>query len=515
VRKPRVRSQRSVADAPGLAAREDRDRLVVVSLYLKDPAEPRHAPGSARELRTLARPATRAGLRIQRQSQYVKAAQAIVTFASRHKLAVIDISFAKRRVRLLGSIRQHAKVFAGSKTASNFDSRKLRVPRQLKPWILGILGLDDRPKLPVRPQPFVVPAPNAEAEPGLWPRDIARLYGIDAPRRGAGECIAIIAPHGGYLPDDLALAAKAMGTTFPQVIDVSVDNGRNRFAGGTIQDQEVALDLQVIGAIAPAAKIAVYFTDASEQGLADAVLAAVHDSLNAPSVISISWGVGENHWAQFALDVMNGALADAVRLGVTVVAAAGDMLATNGEDDDLVHVNYPASSPHVLGCGGTHISLSAAGDTIDDEMIWKSAPFGTGGGVSELFDVPDYQNNAAVPPSFSTAKRGRGVPDVAAAAAFDPGYRIFVNKQRIVQGGTSAVAPLWAALVALVNAERGTPLGFLNPALYADEKLCRPIETGDNKAGPLGYSAGHGWSACGGLGAPIGPALLRKFTGVA
>jgi len=522
MRKPRAASRRGGAPTSGAAAAADLDRAITFSLHLKDPGEPTSASGSAEESRALSQPLTRAELAIRRQSQYAQAVQDIVAFASKNKLAVLDISFAKRRVRLHGAIGQIGKVFGGDASARGLSD--LRVPPRLRRWISGVLGLDDRPKLAAlpplparapRPVPFDAAAPDAAAAAGLWPRDIARLYGIGAPRGGAGECIAIIAARGGYLPADLARAAEGSGAPFPQVIDVSVDNGRNRFSGGTIEDQEVALDLQVIGAIAPAARIAVYFTDDSEQGLADAVLAAVHDVTNKPSVISISWGVGEDRWSQFALDVMNNALTDAMKLGITVVAAAGDQLATNGEGDDLVHVNYPASSPHVLGCGGTRFSLSADGTAIAEEVIWKEGSLGTGGGVSALFEVPDYQANAGVPPSFSTGKRGRGVPDVCAVAAFANGYRIVVNGKTLVQGGTSAVAPLWAALVALINAQRGRPLGRLNAALYADQTLCRRIVRGDNMAGTIGYAAGPGWSACGGLGAPIGSALLAKFTAVA
>src|SRR5262249_55970276 len=268
-------------------------------------------------------------------------------------------------------------------------------------------------------------------------------------------------------------AAKQTGAPFPPVVEISVDAGRNRFGGGTIDDQEVALDLQVLGAVVPAARLVVYFTDDSEQGLADAVLAAVHDTPHRPTVISISWGVSELEWTAYpqALDVMNDALADAVKLGIIVTAAAGDMLATNGADDDLVHVNFPASSPYVLSCGGTKIALAPGGGSIATEVVWNDGDRGTGGGVSDLFDVPDYQQGLAGPGSVSTGKIGRGVPDVAAAAAFASGYRIFVNGRQIVQGGTSAVAPLWAGLIALVNAERGAPLARIHPTLYADATL--------------------------------------------
>jgi kumamolisin len=499
------------------------DERIAIGLYLKDPSEPVHRPGSAEDFAALARVMTRAQLARERRTQYAEAAHRVESFAKRHGLEVGDVDLAKRRIRLSGTIARLAEAFGTTIMSYRTGRRRyhthtepLRVPKALAPWIRGVLGLDTKPRLRKRLRAFALDAPDAAPDGGLWPAGIARLYGIAAPNRGMGQCIAIIAPRGGYLTDDLALAAQHIGSAFPDVAEVSVDVGRNKFGGGTIADQEVALDLQVAGAVAPAAKLAIYFTDDSEQGLADAVLAAVHDTTHSPSVVSISWGVSELEWASYpqALDVLNGALADSVTLGVIVTAAAGDMLATNAVDDDLVHVNFPASSPYVLGCGGTRIALGADGTSIASEIVWKEGNRGTGGGVSDLFDVPDYQRGVNVPVSVSTGRRGRGVPDVAAAAAFTNGYRIFVNRKQIVQGGTSAVAPLWAGLVALVNAERATPLRRLHLDLYADATLFRRITSGDNKSGPLGYDAGPGWNACAGLGAPIGATILSRFTAV-
>src|SRR5262249_25257382 len=161
------------------------------------------------------------------------------------------------------------------------------------------------------------------------------------------------------LPDDLALAAQHIGAPFPEIADVSVDTGRNRFGRAPLADQELALDLQTAAAVAPAAKLVVYFTDNSEQGLAEVRLARGQRPDPHPHVVSISWGASEIEWGAFsnAFDVMNSALEDSVKLSVVVIAAAGDQLATNGEDDGLVHVNFPASSPYVLSCGGTTITL--------------------------------------------------------------------------------------------------------------------------------------------------------------
>jgi kumamolisin len=377
-----------------------------------------------------------------------------------------------------------------------------------------VLGLDTRPRLRRRLRGFAVNAQGPAA--GLWPADIARLYGIAASSRGAGQCVGIVAPRGGYLADDLKLAEQHIGTLFPQIVEVGIDLGRNKFGGGTLADQELALDLQVAGAVAPAARLAVYFTDDSEQGLADAVLAAVHDDERRPNVISISWGASELEWSSYpqAQDTLNAALSDSVKLGIVVTAAAGDMLATDAVGDDLVHVNFPASSPYVLACGGTRTELSTSGDSISFEVVWNDGNRGTGGGISEVFDVPDYQQGLAIPTSVSTGRAGRGIPDVAATAAEVNGYRIFVNRQQVLQGGTSAVAPLWAAFIALINAERGAAIRRIHPLLYGDGTLFRSVVSGNNKVGLLGYEAGPSWNACTGLGTPVGSAILSKATAI-
>ncbi len=499
----------------------DLGKRISVGFYLKDPTERPCRPGSADDFAALAKVSTREELADLRRTQYAEGARLVELFAQQHGLEVAEVDFAKRRIRLSGTIAQMAKAFATELVSCRVARREchthlepVHIAEALAPWTRGVLGLDTRPRLRPRLRPFAVNAANSAK--ALWPADMARLYGISAPSRGAGQCIGIIAPSGGYLPDDLALAAQHIGAAFPAVVDVSVDLGRNKFGGGTLADQELALDLQVAGAVAPAARLVVYFTDNSEQGLADAVLAAVHDDVHRPNAISISWGAAELDWSAYqqAQDILSDALADSVTLGVVVTAATGDALATDAVDDDLVHVNFPASSPYVLACGGSSIELAADGNSISSEVVWNDGKRGTGGGISEVFDIPEYQQGLVMPASVSTGKSGRGIPDVTAAAAERNGYNIFVNRKLVVQGGTSAVAPLWAAFVALINAERGSALRRIHPVVYGDAALFRSV-TGNNKTGTLGYEAkGSGWNACAGLGAPLGAAILAKATAV-
>jgi kumamolisin len=294
-----------------------------------------------------------------------------------------------------------------------------------------------------------------------------------------------------------------MGLAVPDIVAVGVD-GADNSPGTSDADGEVALDIQVAGGVAPGARLAVYFAPNTSQGFVDAITQAVHDDTNKPSALSISWGSPEDGWSEQAIAAMGAAFRDAVALDVTVCAASGDSLATDGESDGQAHVDYPASDPAVLGCGGTRIT--ASGDAITGEIVWKSNGGGTGGGVSALFALPDYQQGAGVP-APAAGEGGRGVPDVAGDADPDSGYRIVTGGQTGIIGGTSAVAPLWAAIVAVLNAARGAPLGQIHGQLYAATGAFRDITSGDNRSGSVGYAAGAGWDPCTGLGSPIGDGL--------
>jgi kumamolisin len=217
---------------------------------------------------------------------------------------------------------------------------------------------------------------------------------------------------------------------------------------------------------------------------------------------------------------MEAAFTDAATAGVTVTVAAGDNGSTDGVTDGELHVDFPASAPHALGCGGTTLTLggSAQVPTLDSEVVWNDQTAGngaTGGGVSAQFPLPSYQAGVGVPVSANPGgQAGRGVPDVAADADPDTGYQVRVDGSDLVIGGTSAVAPLWAGLVALCNASLGTDVGWLNPTVYAFPSgggAFGDITQGDNGA----YSAGPGWDACTGLGTPRGVALLTALKAAA
>jgi kumamolisin len=264
------------------------------------------------------------------------------------------------------------------------------------------------------------------------------------------------------------------------------------------------LDIEVSGAVAPGAKIVVYFAPNTDQGFIDAVGAAVHDTTNNPSVISISWGGPESSWTAQALQALDAACQSAAALGITITVASGDNGSTDGGTGN--NVDFPASSPHVLACCGT--KLMGSGSSISSEVVWNEQASGEGaggGGVSNVFPLPSWQANANVPaPSVSAG--GRGVPDVAGDADPVTGYQIRVDGQNMVIGGTSAVAPLWAGLIALNNQQNGRSAGFIQPQIYAAKgaSAFNDIVSGNNGA----FSAGPGWDACTGLGSPIGTKLI-------
>jgi hypothetical protein len=287
-------------------------------------------------------------------------------------------------------------------------------------------------------------------------------------------------------------------------------------------DGEVNLDIQVAGGVAPGARLAVYFAPLNEMGFADAISKAAADRINNPSVISISWGLPEETWTRMGRLAVDGALADAAVIGVCTFVASGDDLSMDQIDDGKVHVDFPASSPYAIGCGGTKIDTS--GSAITSEVVWNEGTSGTGGGISSFYPIPDFQAGVDLPLNVSTRKVGRGVPDVAGNASPGSGYKIYYTSNRAGispwhnLGGTSAVAPLWAGLTALLNEAAGTPNGFFLRTLYQNPELMNAITTKGNNcpsSNPtLGYSTGPGWSACTGWGVPIGYAFYTRLVGL-
>jgi kumamolisin len=444
----------------------------------------------------------------------------IEAFAREHNLSVRRIEKGQHVVYLAGTARDMSLAFQTfleqhelpDGVAYRARRGPLHIPEELAGIVLSVNGLDERPvaRPKLRVRPAAAPGPNLE----YTPQQVAQLYSFPSPANpGQGQCIAIIELGGGYTQADLNAYFSGAG---PQVTAVSVDGGHNKPTGDPNgADGEVQLDIEVAGSVAPSSSIAVYFTPNTNKGFLDAVSAAVHDSTRNPSVISISWGSAEDGggYSTSVLQSFDQLFQAAAVMGITVLVAAGDNGSGDGVQGDANHVDFPASSPNVTACGGTR--LVASGQSIQSETVWNDGAQGgaTGGGISTVFPVPSYQQglSALLTSNTKVALTGRGVPDIAADADPMTGYEVQVDGQTLPIGGTSAVAPLLAGLVALFNQELGKPLGFWNPLLYPaiGTAAVRDITQGNNGA----YAAGPGWDACSGVGAPVGAALLAALQG--
>jgi kumamolisin len=444
--------------------------------------------------------------------------QLIQDFAAEFHLQCERMEPASRRTMCLtGSMAAMSTAFGVHLQQANtihgplrLRSGSIMVPQSLLGHVVAVLGLDNRPQATPH---FRIAVPHA-TNVSYTPVQVAELYGFPTSATAAGQTIGLIELGGGYRTSDLTAAFKTLNQKAPSVKAVFVDGGKNSPSNANSADGEVMLDIEVAAAVAPGAAIAVYFAPNTDQGFIDAVSTAVHDTTHKPSVISISWGGPESTWTAQATTALDQACQAAAALGVTITVACGDNGSTDGVTDGANHVDFPASSPHVLACGGTKLTGTTQGTpSIQSEVVWNelSASEGaTGGGVSTLFPLPSWQSGANVP-APSTAAGGRGVPDVAGNADPSTGYSIRVDGQTSVIGGTSAVAPLWAGLIALANAQNGTSAGFLNSKLYTAAATSatpfRDIVSGNNGA----FSAGPGWDPCTGLGSPNGEKVITSL----
>jgi kumamolisin len=338
--------------------------------------------------------------------------------------------------------------------------------------------------------PRTGPAATAWTIPALcnaysWPSNLA-----------GGGVIALVELDGGWVPSDMNAFFQSIGQPSPQITDVSVDgtqNNPNQHLGDPHDpDYEVALDIQVAAAAyyvatGKPAEIRVYWSS----DIGTAVEAAAKDGCD---VCSISWGSDEANWGRDAAEAMEATAMAATKAGLVIFAASGDNDSSDGGSTPA-NVDVPSSCPHVIGCGGTT-------KTATSETVWNNDPGhtngqGTGGGYSTFFPVQSFQSGAP-------NGRGRMVPDVAADADPYTGYIIWVHGVQVTgEGGTSAVAPLYAGLFAAF----GTKLGFVSPKLWENQLCFNDITEGNNGF----YRAGHGPDACTGLGSPIGTKLAALF----
>lgn len=436
---------------------------------------------------------------------------AVRAFANENQLSLAEIRPAARSVVIAGPLGKLARLFHAELQASRtgddvYRTREgsLKLPRRLQGRVIAVLGFDERPAATT----YRTFQKRATESLSYSPKEVAQLYNFPT-NTGKGQTVALIELGGGYRENDLATYWKQIGVRDVEVSSIPVEGVGNAPTGNPdSEDGEVVLDIEVVGGVAPGAKIAVYFAPNTDAGFLAAINTAIHDTVRKPSVISISWGAAEKQWMPQAMNAFNAAFNDAALLGITVCVAAGDNGSSDGISDKKNHVDFPASSPWVIACGGTR--LVARNGVIQSEGVWNngSGSGATGGGVSAYFPKPSYQASVKVSkPTSGDNAAGRGVPDVSGVADPATGYRVLVDGETAVVGGTSAVAPLWAGLIALCNEELGRNLGWFNPTLYgtvAQHKVLRDVTEGKNGA----FHAGGGWDSCTGLGTPNGLALL-------
>jgi len=470
------------------------------------------------------------------------ALQKVAQFARDHQLTVVRSDLAQRTIVLSGTAQVlsaafHVNLVLYSSPQGNYRGRigPVQVPAELQDLIEGVFGLDDRQQ--ARPHivlpssaagvpmsgAAVLTATQAQNARSFLPPEVGNYYNFPTNVDGTGQCIGILEFGGGFSQSDLNAYFQELDLPAPQVQAVSIDGAENQPGAKPDSDGEVMLDIEVAASLAPGAKIVVYFAPFTEQGWVDAITTAVHDTTHRPTVLSISWGYteGQDIWTSQAIQAVNQAFQAAAVLGVTICCASGDDGSQDQLEDGHAHVDFPAASPYVLACGGT--SLQFSGATITGETVWNNgtraaAGGASGGGISELNPLPTWQQGI-VPPSVNpTHHTGRGVPDVAGNADERSGYTILVDGQVISGvGGTSAVSPLWAALIARINQQLGKPVGFINPLLYSQfgrAGVFHDVTSGTNDptGGVIGgYAAGPGWDACTGWGSPDGTKLLRAL----
>ena len=313
------------------------------------------------------------------------------------------------------------------------------MPAALDGIVLAVLGLDTRPQARAHFRPRAAAAQGTTYPPN----QVADIYQFPAGTTGAGQTIAVIELGGGFSSSDLDTYFGGLGIAVPSITAVGVDGAANAPGSDpTGADVEVALDVDVIGAAAPGAAQLVYFAPNTDQGFIDAISAAA-GATPAPVAISISWGQSEDSWTAQGRSAMDAAMADAAALGITVCVASGDNGSGDAVSDGQAHVDFPASSPHALGCGGTKLLADPATGVISSEVVWNETAANEGaggGGVSDEFALPSWQATAGVPARAGTSSGLRGL-----RAGVCPMWRATPTRRPVTRSIPAARPRSWAA----------------------------------------------------------------------
>ncbi len=466
------------------------------------------------------------------------AVKAIENFAAAHHLTVTRNEPASARLGIGGTVADISGAFGvtlfdySHPKLGDFHARTgpVMLPTDVGNAITGVFGLNNHRvmrRAPHRQRAVAAgTSSGSRSHPWFYPTDLAPIYNFPAADAGS-QCIGLLEFGGGVNQSDIAPYFQKIGVTPPNIQIVAVDGVDTDPASDPDSTEEVMLDVEVAGALAGGAKVAVYFSTFDEKGLVDILSAVINDSTNDPGVLSVSWGLDENQpfgnqvlWSPAAIDHVNQSLLAVAQLGITVCVSTGNDGSEAQVQDGHAHVNFPASSPYVLAVGGTslHARKASNGEMSITEVVWNDGPgSGTGGGVSDITPVPSWQEGI-VPRSINTPNfAGRAIPDVAANADPATGYRVMIGGKLTTVGGTSASAPLWGSLITRINALNGARAGNFNALLYSTigpAKVLRDITTGNNDTDGLldgQFQAGPGWDACTGWGVPNGANLLAAL----
>jgi kumamolisin len=440
---------------------------------------------------------------------------AVKGFAKQNGLSVASVDRGTGTVKLSGTDAQLGKAFGvqvnqyrdpGIKQPFLAYEGNVQLPKNLAGSVQSVLGLSTRPVAHTMNSgldPSVALGPKDVPARGYTGADMAKAYDFPT-TTGKGQKLAIIELGGGYKQADLDAYFKKIGVPEPKVTAVSVDGAKNAPDGDPNgADGEVDLDIDVAGAVAPGADIKVYFAPNTDQGFVDAINQAVKDQGGTPGAISISWGGPESDWSPTAQASMDAAMKNAAAKGVNVYVASGDDGSSDGKTDGKPHADFPAASPWVIATGGTTLHTDGKGQRGTESAWGGIAGNGaSGGGFSSTEPVPDFQKGTV--PAGTTH---RGVPDISGNADPRTPYFVQVDGTTGGIGGTSAVAPLMAALNARLGEALKGPVPNLNKVAYANPSAFFDVTQGTNGA----FKAAKGWDAVTGLGVPDGNKLLEAM----
>ena len=465
------------------------------------------------------------------------AIDAITKWAGEHDLVVTASHPISARLGLGGTVENLSAAFGvdlfdyENAELGEFHARTgpIHLPPELAGLVTGVFGFNNHRIMKRTRRSMASGGADmaAKARPWFVPTELGQIYNFPAVD-ASSQTIGLLEFGGGVETADVAAYFIKIGQPAPSVTVIAVDGVSTDPAADPDSTGEVMLDVDVAGALGGGAKIAVYFSTFDEKGMIDILSAVIADQVNDPSVLSISWGWAENQdfnntgvtWSPAAIDHINHSFLAAAQLGISVCVSTGDDGSEAQIKDGKAHVNFPATSPYVLAVGGTtlHAKTSASGAKHVTETVWNDGPgSGTGGGVSDITPKPSWQAGIALTSINPGHFNGRAIPDVAADADPNTGYLVMSGGKLQIVGGTSASAPLWASLIARINADLKARAGNFNALLYTKygpAGTLRDITKGNNDTDGLlhgSYAAGAGWDACSGWGVPDGQKLLAAF----